>query len=239
MKRILLICILVVLASASVYAQDATPEVTPEATAEILQNLSEVFAGLPYERLADGAFVIGQPDAPITVIEFADFACPHCQNYRPVIDQMIRDYVVTGIARFELRIYPTAGGELTYRVGQLLECADNLAPGAFWQSYELMYGIATVGGYSQNVAKVLADEFDISHPQLTACADKAAKQIDKDIAYAELHGVTGTPAVMVREGAGAARFITAGGREYSAGGVPLEVLATVIENANGGPQTVV
>src|SRR5215211_8687667 len=67
------------------------------------------FQALNPTRTDDGAFIIGNPDAPITVIEFADFGCPHCLEYKPTIEQFIRDYVVTDKARFEFRVFPTAG----------------------------------------------------------------------------------------------------------------------------------
>src|SRR5215211_1662360 len=67
------------------------------------------FQALNPTRSEDGAFIIGNPEAPITVIEFADFGCPHCLEYKPTIEQFIRDYVVTDKARFEFRVFPTAG----------------------------------------------------------------------------------------------------------------------------------
>ena len=60
------------------------------------QSGSEIdYASIPQWRTADGGFVLGNQDAPFTVIEFADFACPHCQEYHPEIqkflDQLRRD----------------------------------------------------------------------------------------------------------------------------------------------------
>ncbi len=247
MKRAMIVFVLMLgLIGGSVLAQDATPEatpegmseatpeITPEATADVQPSLSEIFASLPQTRLADGGFVVGATEAPITIIEFADFACPHCQDYRPVIDAVIREYVATGQAKFELRIFPTAGREKTYRVGQLLECAEEQKAGTFWQSYEVMYANANVGSYKVDIGKLLAKRFDLDYDDLIDCANNDATQIDKDIAYGEMLGVGGTPAVLVSEGNEAPHFITAGGRVYNAGGVPFEVLAAVIEDANGG-----
>jgi protein-disulfide isomerase len=36
------------------------------------------YEGIPFERLEDGGFVLGDPAAPITIVEFADFLCSHC-----------------------------------------------------------------------------------------------------------------------------------------------------------------
>ncbi len=49
----------------------------------------------------------GDPDAPITIMEFADFQCPSCQQFatfvKPPIDLT---YVDEGIARFVFHDYP-------------------------------------------------------------------------------------------------------------------------------------
>src|SRR5689334_15618897 len=78
------------------------------------------YADLPQSRLADGGFVIGNPNAPVTIIEFADYACPHCQEYLPTMNQFMDTYVKTGKAKFEYRILPTAGGALTENIGNVL-----------------------------------------------------------------------------------------------------------------------
>ena len=224
-------------------ARNATPEATPEATSitseatpevtdEAASTISEIFASLPQSRLDDGGFVVGSLDAPITIIEFIDYACPHCQAYRPTIDQVITDYVATGQARLELRIFPTAGGQLTYFVGQLVECAENQQAGAFWQSYELLYNYATSGRYTQDVGGLLADDLDLNYDDLLTCAADA-HQIETDIALGQELGVSGTPGVRARYWGGAAKVITVNGMEYPAGGVPLDVLAYVIDQANG------
>ncbi len=240
MRRfMLLICLSLCLlvSTALVAAQDAAPEATPESTTDApveALTTSEIFAQLPHTRLEDGGFVIGDPDAPITIIEFADYACPHCQDYRPVIEQVITDYIATGQAKFELRIFPTAGGQLTYFVGQFVECAEHQRPGAFWASYDLLYDYATSRRYDQNVGRLLASELDINYAKLLVCAQNA-QQVLTDITFGENHGVTGTPAVMVRYGNGDAQFITYNDVTYNGGGVAYNIIAQVIEQANNSP----
>src|ERR1700760_4346059 len=82
------------------------------------------YSDLQQSRLPDGGFVIGNPSAPVTIIEFADYACPHCQEYLPTMNQFMDTYVKTGKAKFEYRIFPTAGGQLTQFIGTVLVCMD-------------------------------------------------------------------------------------------------------------------
>jgi protein-disulfide isomerase len=47
---------------------------------------------------------IGNPDAPVTIIEYSSFTCPHCANFnRGVYRQLVENYVDTGIVRFVKR----------------------------------------------------------------------------------------------------------------------------------------
>jgi protein-disulfide isomerase len=66
------------------------------------------YTAIPQNRLEDGGFVLGNPEAPITVIEFADFACPHCQEYSPAIHDLIDEFVATGKAKLEYRMFISA-----------------------------------------------------------------------------------------------------------------------------------
>src|SRR5664279_3480443 len=137
-------------------------------------------ASLPQSRQPDGGFVIGNPKAPITLIEFADFDCPHCQEYHPIITQYLANYVVSGKAKFEYRVFPTAGGQLSFYTGQLLECAENQKAGSFWKGYNLMFTYAFSGRYNQDVGRLLASDEGLNYGDLLSCQANA-KQVQTDI----------------------------------------------------------
>ncbi|WP_425053260.1 DsbA family protein [Psychromarinibacter sp. S121] len=47
---------------------------------------------------------LGDPDAPVTVIEYASATCPHCKNFHlTVLDQLKENYIDTGKVRFIYR----------------------------------------------------------------------------------------------------------------------------------------
>ena len=189
-------------------------------------------ASLPQSRQPDGGFVLGQPKAPITLIEFADFACPHCQEYHPTITQFLGDYVVTGKAKFEYRVFPTAGGQLSQYTGQLLDCAEQQKAGSFWKGYNLMFNYAFSGRYTQDVGRLLANDEGLNYADMLSCVqDGKATQTQTDISFGSNSGVTGTPAVMVRYNNGPAQFISYSGQTYNQGGVPYSVLAAVTDAA--------
>lgn len=48
--------------------------------------------------------VLGNPDAAVTVMEFASYTCPHCANFhQTVFQELKRDYIDTGLIRFVYR----------------------------------------------------------------------------------------------------------------------------------------
>lgn len=55
---------------------------------------------------ADGGFVMGNPDAPIKIVEFASMTCSHCAEFSEKGFPALRDkYVNTGKVSLELRNY--------------------------------------------------------------------------------------------------------------------------------------
>ncbi len=185
-------------------------------------------ASLQQSRQADGGFVLGAPDAPITVIEFADFACPHCQEYHPEITNFLTNYVVPGKAKFEYRVFPTAGGQLSQITGQYLDCAEQQKPGSFWKGYNLMFNYAFSGRYTNEVGRLLATDEGLNYSELLSCASTST-QVQTDIAFGTNNGVSGTPAILVRYGDQAPQFVSYGGRTYNQGGVPYSVLAAITD----------
>ncbi len=54
-----------------------------------------------------GDRVLGNPNAPITVIEYASLTCPHCRNYHAsVFPRVKREYIDTGKVRYIVREFP-------------------------------------------------------------------------------------------------------------------------------------
>lgn len=185
---------------------------------------------IPQSRAADGAFVLGNPDAPVTLIEFADFVCPHCVSYEPTIKQFIQDFVMTGQAKLEYRMFPTAGGDMTRFAGQIAECAEEQQEGAFWKAYTLLYDLARTGQYNQELGQRVANALGLSYAELLNCST-TAQQVATDVEFGRAQGVSGTPAVRVRFGDEAAQILVVNGQSVTSGGATYEQLAQMVAQA--------
>ena len=67
-------------------------------SAALAQDTTIAFDEIPQSRTEDGAFLLGNPDAPVTIILFSDFICPACLEYYPSIRAFMDVYVEPGYA---------------------------------------------------------------------------------------------------------------------------------------------
>ncbi len=159
------------------------------------------YAEIPQGRRDDGGFVLGDPAAPITIIAFEDFLCSHCQRYKSTVDQLISQYVVKGMARFEYRFTPVVDPAYSRLSAQLAECADTLRPGTFWPAHDLLFELASARRFNDDSARNFADMMDMSYAELLECTLDAG-QVDIDLQYASRLEVQGTPTVYFQLGDG-------------------------------------
>jgi protein-disulfide isomerase len=194
---------------------------------------SDSFADVPHSRTADGGFVLGDPNAPVTIIEFADFACPHCQDYHPTVQRFIDEYVKTGQAKFEYRMFISGAdpvwGEYT---AQLAECAAEQQDGGFWPAHGILFELGSRARFSETTARTLAERMNLNYTDLLTCAGDA-NQFQTDVQLGSNYQVQSTPTIMVRLGTAQPQFISINGGTYNRGPVPYDVLAGVVEGNQG------
>lgn len=188
------------------------------------------YSTIPQSRTEDGAFVLGEPDAPITIVEFADFMCPHCQNYHATVQQIIETYVVTGQAKFEYRFFPIVDANLSPLTARMAECADILKPDNFWHAHDVLYEL-TQAGFNSMTPFTFAARTGLDYDALVSCVEEDAGQLVTDVELAQAEGITGTPSIMIRYGDGELEDINPNGENTVRSSIPFTVVAAVIESA--------
>lgn len=93
--------------------------------------------GASVEKTGEGALAdmaLGDPDAPVTVIEYASVTCPHCATFHEeVFPEIKANYVETGKVRFIFREFPTAPANLSVAGSMLARCAaEKSGPDAYF-----------------------------------------------------------------------------------------------------------
>lgn len=62
--------------------------------------------------IAQSGITIGDPDAPVTIVEFADLKCPFCRDFtEKAFPTIVKDYVKTGKVKMELRLQTFLDGQ--------------------------------------------------------------------------------------------------------------------------------
>ena len=77
----------------------------------------------------------GSPEAPLQLVEYSDFLCPHCSTFSTTIDGLAPDYIETGVLQVIFRNYAFLATE-SVQAAQAAECALDQGADKFWQYIE-------------------------------------------------------------------------------------------------------
>jgi protein-disulfide isomerase len=89
-------------------AAAAGPTATAPASAPTTRDWSKLVEVTP-----EGGFRIGNPDAPVKLLEFASLTCPHCAEFdKAAHEELIGNYVGGGKVSYELRNFVMNGPDL-------------------------------------------------------------------------------------------------------------------------------
>ncbi len=154
----------------------------------------------PVEVNIEGAPVLGDANAPVTVVEFGDFQCPFCERYFTDTQAgIVADYLNSGKVKFVWKDYAFLGEESTLSA-QAARCAGD--QGKFWEYHDYLYshqGAENVGAFSKANLKKFAQAIKLNLPTFTSCLDSGtyASAVTESTKYGSSIGVTGTPATFV------------------------------------------
>lgn len=162
---------------------------------------------MPAIRSVVDGRVEGDPNAPIEIVEYADFACSSCREFEMKTRAfLLREYVQTGLASIEFRHVATRGPE-SIRAGEAAECA--LDQGSFWEMHDLLFlrqGDLNSGVFSDKNLKEFARELARFRPHLDTerfdrCLDSESKHaVVTDMTEdAQGSGVQSTPTFRVND----------------------------------------
>jgi protein-disulfide isomerase len=153
---------------------------------------------------ADSAFqgyVLGSATAPVEVVEFADYQCPHCGEFANVQFPTIREQLInTGQLRWRFRDFPL--GFPWSRVSALAgQCAGE--QGKFWEMEDALFQRQSVWGTTSRnptaAFRDLARGIGVDLDKYNACMDsqRYAGRIEASHREGAARGVTGTPTFFV------------------------------------------
>lgn len=162
---------------------DDEPSSTPSAQRELLE-------GIPQDGLA-----LGSPDAPVTIVEFADLQCPFCAEYHQnVLPELVRRYVRTGDVRLELRLLRFLGPD-SDRLARAAAAAA--AQDRMWQFVGLAFerqGAENSGYATDEFVNSLAADSGVEDADAGAPAERLVREGEQ---LARTGGIESTPSFLI------------------------------------------
>lgn len=171
--------------------------------------------------------VLGDPSAPVTIVEYGDFKCPLCARFVAETEpELRRRYIDSGQVRLVWRDFAVIDGEspLAAEAGR---CAH--AQERFWEFHDVLYsfiwdnyyaGGVNVEGQAayQGQLDDLARQAGVDVERFRECldADTYRDQVVEDFQRGQAQGVRGTPTFFVNG-------------EQVVGAQPFEVFAQLID----------
>ncbi len=82
--------------------------------------------------------ILGNPNAPVTIVEFSDFECPFCQRFFvDALQQIKENYIASNQVRFVYKHFPLSIHNKAIPAAIASECAGE--QGQFWQMHDLIF----------------------------------------------------------------------------------------------------
>ena len=182
----------------------------------------------------EGGFRMGNPDAPIKLVEYGSFTCSHCRDFAEESEEPLkRDYVDTGKVNFEYRFYVRDPIDIT--VAMLARCAGPepffpLAAQFFGNQEAMFKQLQSLGdaGYQSAVGAPAAERF-VKLAELANLIDFAKQRgLPEDKARVCLGDVKGAEAL--------ASGVDTANQKYQIQGTPTIILnGSVLENVTTWP----
>ncbi len=152
----------------------------------------------------------GDPNAPITILEFADFQCPACAEFAAFVKPEIElAYVQEGIARFIFHDYPFVSGHpYAFLAARGARCALDQGEQHFWSFHDQLFSHQPTWSLSRSpplgAFESYAGAIGLDLEVFAAClnSDRHADVVSANLRLALEMAVDGTPSILVSKDGG-------------------------------------
>ena len=136
----------------------------------------------------------GAPDAPVTVVEYGDFQCPHCAMAHGIVEEVLQH--AGPMMRFVYRHFPLPGMHPQAVIAaQAAEAAA--AQGKFWEMYDVLFLNQDALDPDDLIGYAAAIGLDTRRFVDDMERGTHAARVEDDLDSGMRSGVTGTPAFFI------------------------------------------
>ena len=170
--------------------------------------------------------VLGNPNAKVVMIEYADYQCPFCGKFfTETLGSIKQNYVDTGKVEFVYRDFAFLGSESVKAV-EATECAND--QGKYWEYHDYLFthqNGENEGGFADKNLKSFAKTLGLNTNEFNSCLDsgKYTQAVKNSNIGASANGVNTTPwSFIVKDG----KVV-----DEVKGAYPLSIVTTKLESA--------
>ena len=157
---------------------------------------AQAIPALTSPLLLQGEPVLGDPNAPLTIVEFSDFECSYCRRFhKQVMPQLTRDYIDTGLVRFVHKDLPLPFHPHALPAAAAARCAGE--QNRYWELYSSLFDQQNCLGCKGVLA--IAAEAELNTSKLQACMEQESTLtlINANRSEAALHNISATPTFVI------------------------------------------
>lgn len=153
-------------------------------------------------QTAEGDWFRGDPNAPVTLVEFSDYQCPFCSRHVSQTAPLIEDqYVKKGLVKHVFKDFPLNSiHPQAAKAAEAAQCAG--AQQQFWAMHDKLFALQQAwSGKTEapEIFKEYAVDLGLDSAAFNECLDSGqfAAEVAKDLQEGAQSGVTGTPAFFI------------------------------------------
>lgn len=163
---------------------------------------------IDFASIPSNGMVLGNPDATVRMVEFADYQCPFCAKFgTEVFPQLAKDFIETGLITYEFHVFPFLGGEdlsapnnESVKAAEAAMCA--LDQGKFWEYNHMLFerhNGENQGTFSTGNLKKFAKDLGLDTDTFNTCLDSGQhhQEVLDQHAAAKAAGVNSTPTFFI------------------------------------------
>jgi len=140
--------------------------------------------------------ILGNKDAPVTIIEYSDYECDVCRKFfNQVMPELKKKYIDTGMVRYIVRDFPLSSHPHGLTAAVAASCAGQ--QGKYWQMHDLIFG--SKQRLQDESWKKDAEKIGLNEDELNKClgVPEIRATIEKERKDGTRIGVTVTPTFII------------------------------------------
>ncbi len=182
----------------------------PATTQSVADNQQPATAQVNMRPVTSSDHILGNPNAPVKIVEYSDPSCPACKMFNPIMEKIMEDYGPGGKVAWVYRHFPLNKPDQNGRIlhknagneAQAFECAAALGGNdKFWEFEKLFYEVTpavtaeTPDGLDQKQLPEIAKSVGLDAVSFNECltSDQFKDKVEADYTDGINAGVYATP----------------------------------------------